>query len=290
MSDAKACDLLVTGAGGQLGRAVLAEASRRGLRAHGSRHGDMPVEDPRAVHAEIGYRRPAAVVHAGAWTDVDGCERDPERAEAVNGRGTANVASACAEFGIRLAYVSTDFVFDGEARTPYAVDAPCAPLSAYGRSKRSGEIAVLAHGRRDFHVVRTSWVFGPGGKNFPSAILARARAGEPLKVVDDQSGSPTFTLDLAAALLDLLATDTDGGIWHAANDGVCTWHRFATEILAAAGLGHVEVGRTTSAELGRPARRPAWSALDCARLTALRGHALPPYSDAIRRHLALEKS
>lgn len=282
-------DLLVTGAGGQLGLALLAAAETRGLECLGARHRDLPVEDADLVSTRLLELRPRNVIHAGAWTDVDGCERDPERAERINGMGTAHVAAACAAIGARLIHVSTDFVFDGSERAPYTEDSPCRPLSAYGRSKHSGEQAVLRHRSPDFHVVRTSWVFGPGGKNFPSAILARARSGEPLRVVDDQTGSPTFTPDLAEALLDLAGSGAEGGIWHAANEGVCTWHRFATELLAAAGLA-VPIARMSSAALGRPAPRPSWSVLDCSKLARLRGRSLPPYTDAIRRYLALESS
>lgn len=280
-----ACDVLVTGANGQLGRAVLDECARRGLKAVGAGHRELAVEDRAAVRSFAAAHRPRHVVHCAAWTDVDGCEGDPGRADRVNGDGTAHVAGACAGLGSSLLYVSTDFVFDGRAQAPYPVDAPTAPLSAYGRSKLRGEQAVLAHDRADFRVVRTSWVFGPGGRNFPRAILDRARSGQPLRVVVDQVGRPTMTRDLAAALLDLCREDAPGGIYHAANEGQCSWHRFAQDILAAAGLGHVGVATTTAAELARPAVRPAYSVLDTSRLTAVRGRALPHYLDALQRYL-----
>jgi dTDP-4-dehydrorhamnose reductase len=130
-------------------------------------------------------------------------------------------------------------------------------------------------------------VFGPGGRNFPRAILDRARSGQPLRVVTDQIGRPTYTVDLAAAMLDLVASGADGGVYHAANHGVCSWHQFAVEILAAAGLPQVPVGTLTSAELARPAARPAYSVLDTQRLDALRGP-MPHYSDAVRRYLRAE--
>ena len=279
---------LVTGARGQLGRAVLDAAAARNIDAIGVGHGELAVEDAAGVAAAMERHRPDVAIHCGAWTDVDGCERDPERAELINGTGTANVARACTAVGTALVYVSTDFVFDGSLGEPYPVDASPNPLSAYGRSKLSGERAVLAEGRDRFSVVRTSWVYGPGGANFPRAILERARSGQPLSVVDDQVGSPTMTRDLAEALLDLGAADGAGGIYHAANEGTCSWHRFALDILERAGLGSIPVATMSSADLDRPASRPAYSVLDCSRLTALRGRPLPHYLDALQRYLSEE--
>lgn len=282
-------DLVVTGATGQLGRAVVAAATARRLVVRGFGSAQMPLGDRGAVLGAIGGADPAAVVHCAAATNVDGCEGDALGAYRTNALGTAWVAEAAAAAGAALLYVSTDFVFDGAgAPTPYAVDAPVRPLSVYGASKRLGEEAVLAHGRGDWWVVRTSWVFGPGGRNFPRAILDRARAGQPLKVVTDQVGRPTLTLDLAEALLDVIESRPAAGVYHAANEGRCSWHEFAVETLRAAGLGHVPVGTQTAAELARPAPRPAWSVLDTSRLAAVRGRPLPDWRDALARHLALD--
>jgi dTDP-4-dehydrorhamnose reductase len=187
-----------------------------------------------------------------------------------------------------MLYVSTDFVFDGSGLVPYPVDSVPKPLSVYGASKRLGEEAVLAHGRSDFYVVRTSWVFGPGGANFPRAILDRARSGQPLKVVTDQVGRPTMTHDLAEALLDVCESKAKGGIYHAANEGQCSWHHFAQDILREAGLGNVVVGTQLAADLKRPAQRPSWSVLDTTELAKLRGKPMPHYVDALRRHLVLD--
>jgi dTDP-4-dehydrorhamnose reductase len=283
-------DILVTGAGGQLGRALLHRCSELGLQAHGVGTGTMPLDDRAAVQRVIRDLQPRAIVHGGAVTNVDGCESEPLHAYRINGLGTAWVAEAAAAVGAALAYVSTDFVFDGTAMgVPYAVDHAVRPLSVYGASKRLGEEAVLAHGRPDFYVVRTSWVFGPGGKNFPRAILDRARSGQPLKVVTDQIGRPTMTHDLAAAVLDLLQQrPAGGGVYHAANEGHASWHQFAVGVLQAAGLGHVEVGSQLAADLERPARRPAWSVLDTDRLTRVRGKPMPSWQDAVRRYLELD--
>jgi len=277
-------DVLVTGAGGQLGRAVVDEAVRRGWRAVRASHAELPVEDRDAVAAGIASERPQLVVHCAAFTDVDGCERDPARAEAVNALGAAHVAQACRAAGAWLVHVSTDYVFPGDVRRSYRVTDPVGPRSVYGRTKLAGEQAVLeVHGARAW-VVRTSWVFGPGGRNFPRAILERARQRLPLSVVDDQIGSPTLSRDLAAALLDLPALEAPPGIWHAANDGVASWHAFAEEVLRVAGI-EAPIAKASSAEVlrDRPAPRPAWSVLDCSRLTELRGRPLPPFWDALRR-------
>ena len=282
------CDLLVTGAAGQLGRAVLASAERRGLAATGVDVDEMPLEDRDAIRRAISEARPGFIVHCGAITNVDGCEAAPLAAYRVNGLATAWVAEAASAAGAGLAYVSTDFVFDGVAAgTPYATDAAVRPLSVYGASKRLGEEAVLSHGRDDFYVVRTSWVFGPGGKNFPRAILDRARAGQPLKVVTDQVGRPTMTHDLADALLDVARLRPAAGVYHAANEGQCSWHQFAVDVLRVAGVA-AEVGEQTAADLDLPAPRPAWSVLDTSKLAAVRGAPLPDYLDALARHVPLD--
>jgi dTDP-4-dehydrorhamnose reductase len=287
---ASTCDLLVTGALGQLGRVLVQKAKARGLAVTGVDIDEMPLDNREGIAARIAELRPAFVWHCGAITNVDGCEQEPLAAYRINGLATAWVAEAAVAAGSGLGYVSTDFVFDGAlAGTPYPVDAHVHPLSVYGASKRLGEEAVLAHGRPDFYVVRTSWVFGPGGKNFPRAILDRAKSGQPLKVVTDQIGRPTMTHDLADALLDVTRLRPEAGIYHAANEGECSWHRFAVDTLAAAGI-EVDVGTQTAAELQRPAARPAWSVLDTSKLAQVRGTTLPHYTDALRRHLELDAS
>ena len=284
----KRLDYLVTGANGQLGRSLLQVAADRGRSIVGVGHQQLAVEDQDAVRRCIDEHRPRFVLHCGAWTNVDGCEADPQQADRINGHGTAYLAEACLGTDCGLCYVSTDFVFDGAAKTPYTVDAPVAPLSAYGRSKRQGEVAVLRHEHPAFYVLRTSWVFGPGGKNFPKAILDRARSGNALSVVTDQRGRPTYTPDLAAAMLDLCESRAPGGIYHAANEGECNWHEFACEVLRQAGLGHLVVGETTAAKFARPAARPAYSVLDTSRLDAVLGRHFPHYRDAVARYLREE--
>lgn len=285
------CDLLITGAAGQLGRTLMAQAKAMGLNAVGVDVAEMPLDSREAIEAMVQKERPSFVMHCGAITNVDGCEAEPLVAYRINGMATAWVAEAAARVDAGMVYVSTDFVFDGtlEGR-PYPVDSAIKPLSVYGASKRIGEEAVLAHGREDFYVIRTSWVFGPGGKNFPRAILNRARAGGALKVVTDQVGRPTMTHDLAEAILDVFKLKPAGGIYHAANEGQCSWHQFAVDTLAAAGMNDIDVGVQTAADLNLPAARPAWSVLDTEKLAAVRGKHLPHYLDALARHVPLDEA
>jgi dTDP-4-dehydrorhamnose reductase len=278
---------LVTGALGQLGRVTCEHLETRGIEVLGTDIPDVPVDDNQRLAATFEAYRPTHVLHCGAITDVDGCETDPKLALRVNGEGTANVAALCRSIGAAMVYVSTDFVFDGTATQPYRHDDEPCPVSVYGESKLAGERAVLEPARSNFYVTRTSWVFGPGGKNFPRAILNRARSGQPLRVVDDQVGCPSMTRDLAEAIVDLVLSGADGGVYHMANEGTCSWHRFACEILEAAGI-RVDVGTMRSAELDRPAKRPAYSVLSTSRLAAVRGRTLPDYHDALRRYLEEE--
>lgn len=283
-----AMKFLVTGALGQLGRVACEHLRSLGHAVVATDIPEVPVDDISVVSAVFARERPTHVLHCGAITDVDGCETNEQLAHRVNALGTANVAAQAEHVGAALLYVSTDFVFDGSATRPYRHDDEPHPVSVYGQTKLLGEQAVLQFGRPDFYVARTAWVFGPGGKNFPRAILARARSGEPLRVVDDQVGSPTMTRDLAAAIVDLVTSGAEGGIYHATNAGSCSWHQFACDIVAAAGL-EVEVATMSSADLERPARRPNYSILDCSRLTEVRGRPLPSYQDALERYLEEEK-
>ena len=278
---------VVTGALGQLGRVSIQELESRGIEAIASDIPEVPVDDAPVLRAFLEEQRPTHVLHCGALTNVDGCEENAELAHRINGQGTANVAMACRDLGARLVYVSTDFVFDGESDRPYGPDDPPGPVSVYGASKLAGERAVLEAAQPGFYVTRTSWVFGPGGQNFPRAILNRANSGEPLRVVDDQIGCPSMTRDLAVAMVDLALSEADAGIYHMTNDGSCSWHEFACEILAAAGI-QADVSRMSSSELDRPARRPANSVLDCSRMAEVRGQLLPSYKDALKRYLEEE--
>jgi len=274
-------NVVVTGAGGMLGHAVLPA-----LRAAG--HAVTPLVDLDITRADDVRRaivgaRPDWVFHLAAFTDVDGCESRTDHAMRVNGEGSGHVAAAAAEAGAAVLAMSSDYVFAGDDPTPRREDDAVGPLAAYGRSKLAGERAVRQANPRHA-IVRTAWLYGRGGKNFVDTIRTRALAGGPLAVVDDQHGSPTWTGDLAGALIGLMERGAEG-TFHATNAGACTWHEFAVEICALAGA-RVSVARTTSAELARPARRPAFSVLDTSRLQQLLGHSLPHWRDALARYLA----
>ncbi|MFQ6066296.1 MAG: dTDP-4-dehydrorhamnose reductase [bacterium] len=202
---------------------------------------------------------PDFVIHTAAYTDVDGCEKNPGRAHKVNALGTRNIALICQKKNIPFVYVSTDFVFDGKKNHPYTeLDEPH-PLNVYGKSKLDGENYVKSLLERYF-IVRTSWLYGRHGKNFVDTILKLTEEKEELTVVDDQMGSPTYTKDLAQEMKKLLSSSSYG-IYHLTNSGRCSWYEFAREILKLAGLREVKVKPITSKQLNRPARRPQFSVL-----------------------------
>jgi dTDP-4-dehydrorhamnose reductase len=249
----------VTGAGGQL-----ATAFSRLLEGEVflSREEALDIRDAEAVRAAVHSFAPDAILHCAAFTNVDGAEADPKAAEAVNVVGTRNVVQAVRGTHTTVAYFSTDYVFDGAKRAPYVESDEPRPLSVYGRTKLAGEEEVLSwvHGT----VFRTSWLFSETGSNFVKTILAAAReragSGEPLRVVDDQVGSPTYAGHLAAAVDESLRLGVGPGIYHLAGSGYCSWCELAREVIQLAGL-EVEVEPISTAEAGRPARRPAFSAL-----------------------------
>jgi dTDP-4-dehydrorhamnose reductase len=220
---------------------------------------DLDVTDLTAVQKAFARSAPDAVVHAGAWTDVDGCQLDPDRAFRVNGLGSRNVALACQASGAACCYISTDYVFDGAQADPYTEFDRPNPISVYGASKLAGERAVRALTPRHW-IVRTSWLYGPGGKNFVKAILSRARAGAKLRVVDDQIGSPTYASDLAHGIARLIQ-EPRYGLWHLTNSQTGSWYNFAAAILESAGLTGVRLEPIRSKDLDRPAPRPKNSVL-----------------------------
>lgn len=259
--------VLVTGAAGQLGIDVVAAFERPGHHeVLGASRADIDVADRQSVLSAITSWRPDLVVHAGAWTAVDACESDPDRAWQVNALGARHVAEGASRVGAHLVHVSTDYVFDGTSPAPYREwDAP-APRSVYGRSKLGGEDEVrsLLPGAT---VVRTSWVCGVHGANMLKTVLRLSAAGGPLRFVDDQRGCPTFTDDLAA-MLYRLGVDRRPGVYHVTNQGPTTWYGFARDAVAAAGRdpGMVEPIATSQLLPPRPAPRPANSVLDNAAL------------------------
>jgi dTDP-4-dehydrorhamnose reductase len=231
--------------------------------AVGASHQQLDVADRDALLQAVGQVRPDAIVHAGAWTAVDECESDVDRAFRVNALGTRNVVEAARVVAARVCYVSTDYVFDGHAERPYVEWDPTNPTSVYGRSKLGGEREL---GPEDT-IVRTSWVCGRHGRNFVKTILGRAREGATLTVVDDQHGCPSFTEDLAS-MIRRLVIERRPGLFHVTNQGVTTWFQFARELVELAGIDPERVQPISTAELDppRPAPRPAFSALDNAAL------------------------
>lgn len=287
---------IVLGGTGMLGRQVVAEGRRRGHAVLGLSHAQADVTDSEALAGWVRAFHPWAVFNCAAMTGVDACETEEDRAFAVNAQGAGHAASAAASAGAHLLHVSTDYVFDGHGREPYREDHATDPLSAYGRSKRAGETEVLGYERAT--VVRTSWLFGPGGSNFVTTMLRLVAEGkETLRVVDDQVGCPTFTPYLARALWDLAemgAERAEGrgeayGVVHYRNREAISWCGFAREIVASWAPG-VEVVPVTTEEFPRPAPRPAYSVLDVARFESLAGRpveswraGLGLYLDGLRR-------
>lgn len=270
--------ILVTGANGMLGRDLL---TRFGDSARGVGRDELDVANRTAVGDLLAALRPRVVVNTAAYTDVDGCESDRQRAFAVNGDGVRHLADACAGLGALLVQVSTDYVFDGRKGQPWQEEDPVNPLSVYGRSKLAGEEHARSHA--DHLIVRTQWLYGRHGRNFVDTMLRLATERQELAVVDDQIGSPTWTTDLARAIAALLERDCRG-TYHVANAGSCSWCDFARAIFQEMGLA-TTVRAISSAELQRPAPRPGYSVLDCAKLTRDCGFAPRPWRDALREYL-----
>ena len=273
----------IFGATGLLGKALMRESREDQVTGLGSK--DADVRDPRQVAKAIENSRPDWIVLAAAYTDVDGCETNRERAFAVNRDGAANVARAAKEHGSRLLFLSTDYVFDGSKITPYEVGDPRAPQSVYGRSKAEAEMR-LENILPNCCIVRTSWLFGVGGKCFPDTILKLASTRAQIDVVNDQLGSPTYAIDLARAIIQLCRKGAKGVV-HVTNRGECTWFDFAQAIVSAAGLKTI-IRPTTTEKFPRPAQRPKYSVLSASGLDHY-GVGMPDWQDALRRYL-IERS
>ena len=290
--------VLVTGAAGMLGSQLLLDAPPHVV-AVGTDVVAPSAGSPAVAHVgfdltaegpvdELFARAGAltGVIHAAAYTAVDRAEEEPELAHRVNALAPGVVARACARAGIPLVLVSTDFVFDGTAHTPYAEDAPCAPLGVYGRTKHEGEERARAAWAQGLRIVRTQWLYGPRGGHFPGTIRRLAAERDSLRVVNDQVGSPTSTLELSPALWDVLARG-EAGIYHAACSGEASWFDFAAATLELVG-DDTPVFPCGTAEFPRPAPRPSYSVLSCGRLTALRGRPLAPWRTALVDFLSLD--
>lgn len=292
--------VLVTGACGQLGFDVVSELTKRGIAAIaadvlpepedtpcGVGYVRIDITDREAVLGAFERLRPDAVIHCAAWTAVDAAEEPENRGRvfAINADGTRNIAEACREFGCKMLYISTDYVFDGQGTEPWSADCECfAPLNVYGESKLAGENAVRELLEKYF-IVRIAWVFGKNGKNFVKTMLRLGETHPLLRVVCDQIGTPTYTPDLARLLADMIVTE-EYGVYHATNEGgFISWYEFACEIMRTAGLG-AEVLPVTSEEYGlSKAKRPMNSRLDKSKLEEHGFERLPEWRDALRRYI-----
>lgn len=268
-------EVVLVGASGMLGQDVLAEFQGRGYAVEAPTPSQLDLADPESV-AQIatGRWKGSWCVNCAAYTQVDRAEEEGDRAMAINALGPSYLGRACTLGGMRLLHLSTDFVFDGKAKEPYDEEAPARPLGVYGRSKRLGEEAVLASDPRHV-VVRTAWLYGVGGHSFPKAILRAWLGGKPLRVVADQVGSPTSTVDLARVLADLIESDAEGGIVHAVGPEALSWHQFAVLTIAAYAKVlqqrevEVAIEPIETAEWPTAAPRPAYSVLSTEKLASL---------------------
>lgn len=276
--------VMIFGATGLLGQALMREWSEDEVVGLSSR--DVDICDRQQVSEKVATVRPDWIVLAAAYTDVDGSESNQDRAFAVNRDGAVNVGQAAKAVGARLLFLSSDYVFDGTKNFPYEIDDTRNPLGVYGRSKAEAEIR-LQELMQNCCVARTSWLFGTGGKCFPDTILKLAATRPTLDVVNDQRGCPTYSVDLARAIIELCRKNA-AGIVHVTNAGSCTWFEFATEIVKQGGLT-TEVRPISTQQMPRPARRPANSALSSARLNRL-GITMPNWQDALIRYLKERKS
>ncbi len=251
---------LVTGAAGMLGRDVCLALRRHGEPVTALGHRELDITDAAAVAARLGEHGPDVVVNCAAWTAVDAAEQHEAQALRVNGTGAANLAAACARQGARLVQISTDYVFGGDQPCGYAEEDGPAPLNAYGRTKLAGERAALGLPGAGY-VVRTAWLYGAHGPNFVRTMIGKARAGAPVRVVADQRGQPTWSLDVAEQIAALIRAGAPAGVYHATSTGATTWHGLAREVFRLAGADPGLVEPVASAAYPRPAARPRCSVL-----------------------------
>lgn len=288
--------VLVTGVKGQLGFDVVNELEKRGHEAIGVDREEMDIIDSAAVHQLITKVSPDAIIHCAAWTAVDAAEdmENQETVHLVNAVGTENIAKVCKELDIKMLYLSTDYVFDGQGSAPWTADCKeYQPLNVYGKTKLEGELCV-SNLLSKYFIVRIAWVFGVNGNNFIKTMLKVGKSHDTLKVVHDQIGTPTYTFDLARLLVDMIKTDRYG-YYHATNEGgYISWYEFAKEIFhQAEALGHSEYSKNrltvlpvTTAEYGiSKAARPFNSRLDKSKLTQNGFQPLPTWQDALQRYL-----
>lgn len=274
--------VLVTGVAGQLGYDVMKRLAELKIDAKGVDYQDFDLMDSEAVMSAVRAYDPDAIVHCAAYTAVDKAEQEPEKCAGVNGMGTLNMVRAALAVDAKLLLVSTDYVFSGEGEEPFETTAPYNPRNVYGVSKVQGEEAVRSLMTRYF-IVRTAWVFGVNGSNFVKTMLRLGREKQEINVVADQFGSPTYTKDLARLICDMIQTNKFG-IYHATNEGFCSWAEFAAEIMRQGGRC-CRVNPVPTSQYPTPAKRPANSRLSKACLDAAGFSRLPPWQEALTRYL-----
>lgn len=274
--------VLVTGVKGQLGYDVVCELEKRGLEAVGVDIEEMDITDAESVERVLRQSAPDAVIHCAAYTAVDAAEDNEALCRRVNADGTRNIAKVCRELDIKMIYISTDYVFSGQGERPWEPEDERDPQSVYGQTKYEGELAVQELLEKYF-IVRIAWVFGVNGKNFVRTMLKLSESHDTITVVNDQFGSPTYTYDLARLLVDMVQTEKYG-IYHATNEGICSWYDFACAIFREAGIS-MNVKPVSSAEYGAKASRPANSRMSKEKLTENGFERLPTWQDALKRYL-----
>lgn len=275
--------VLVTGVKGQLGHDVVKECEKRGIEAVGVDVEEMDITDAQAVDRVITDAKVDAVIHCAAYTAVDAAEDNVEICRRVNADGTVHIAKVCRKLDIKMVYISTDYVFDGEGERPWEPDDERHPLNVYGQTKYEGELAVEQNLEKYF-IVRIAWVFGVNGKNFIKTMLRLGEERGAVSVVNDQIGSPTYTEDLAVLLVDMVQTEKYGR-YHATNEGLCSWYEFACEIFRQAGMDQVKVTPVDSNAFPAKAKRPHNSRMSKDKLEANGFHRLPAWQDALGRYL-----
>lgn len=296
-------NILITGSNGMLGIALcevlskkdyytitgLDLAEKSSIKARVDSFVNCDITDYPKLNKMLKDIKPDMVIHTAAFTDVDGCELDPGKAESINGLGSRYVAEAACQSNAGLIYISTDFVFDGQKRSPYNEEDTPNPLNVYGRSKLDGEKFVMDIMKKNFFIIRSSWMFGRGGRNFVDTILKKAEGEKEIKVVSDQFGSPTYALDQAKSIMKILELyqrrKDIHGIYHVTNSDDCSWYRLAQKTLELANMREVTLIPIMSGELNRPAERPAMSILDNTRYTNLSGEPLRPWDKALEEYI-----
>lgn len=276
--------VLIAGAAGMLGRQVTTEFNRRGHTVYPLTRKELDITDFHAIKSIFKETSPKLVVNCAGYNNVDGAETESEAAFLINGLAPRLLGQACRSVNAALVHISTDYIFNGQSPRSYLITDTPDPVNTYGTSKLMGEHGVRESGC-NYHIIRTSWLFGPNGKNFVDTILKLASEENILKVVNDQQGSPTYSMDLAGAIADLSATGIYG-TYHYTNSGITTWYEFAKKIIQTAGLS-ARVEPCATCDFPRSARRPANSGLDHFPIIQVLGYTPPPWEDALERYIKI---